>query len=307
MRKCDYCNQSILESVKFCPYCGRKQPKTLSEFDLGKNPYEILQIPENASATTIERSYKNLAKQYHPDVCTERDAAEKIRLINWAYGILSNNEKRREWDRHNQKSKDELRSNSNIRSESNRPNYQQDEDSIKPSRSPQYKDSGVVKTDQDDSMIPVVGIVVTVMISFIILTAFIKQQNKPVESSSSSSFSQETPRPSSTVVRSPTETSTPNPLEDCIKWDLVSEVYVGRNTCVYGEIVKHYDTPEYAHFVRYSEAAGTFLLRGESEFLRDAGIGKCVIMKGIIYRTPSYLYISLDDPLTEVTYLATCK
>ena len=56
--------------------------------------YETLGIPREASAERIKRSYRRLAKIYHPDRCSDgseahAEAEKKIREINIAYGVLS--------------------------------------------------------------------------------------------------------------------------------------------------------------------------------------------------------------------------
>ncbi|WP_368489616.1 J domain-containing protein [Clostridium sp. BJN0013] len=60
-----------------------------------KNPYEILEINENASQEEIKKAYRTLAKRYHPDQYGNnplRDLAEdKMREINEAYDYLMKN------------------------------------------------------------------------------------------------------------------------------------------------------------------------------------------------------------------------
>ncbi|HBC98008.1 MAG TPA: molecular chaperone DnaJ [Clostridium sp.] len=57
-----------------------------------KNPYEVLEISENASKEEIKKAYRKLAKKYHPDQYDNnplRDLAEnKMREINEAYDYL---------------------------------------------------------------------------------------------------------------------------------------------------------------------------------------------------------------------------
>jgi hypothetical protein len=55
-----------------------------------KNYYTILQIPENADRDDIQKSYRRLAKQYHPDVNKAPDAHEKFCEITEAYEFLMN-------------------------------------------------------------------------------------------------------------------------------------------------------------------------------------------------------------------------
>ena len=63
-----------------------------------KNYYEILEVDKNASEEVIERAYKTLAKKYHPDLQNNSNCQDKMRQINEAYEILSNDFKRREYD-----------------------------------------------------------------------------------------------------------------------------------------------------------------------------------------------------------------
>ena len=66
-----------------------------------KDYYKILQISPDASREVIEKVYKTLAKQYHPDMNSienRRWAEEKFKEINEAYEVLSDDMKRRRYD-----------------------------------------------------------------------------------------------------------------------------------------------------------------------------------------------------------------
>ena len=67
-----------------------------------KNYYEILEISENASQEIVEKAYKTLAMKYHPDLhgdsTGDENFEEKLKLINEAYGVLKDKEKRAEYD-----------------------------------------------------------------------------------------------------------------------------------------------------------------------------------------------------------------
>ena len=66
-----------------------------------KNYYEILEIDKNASDEIIKVAYKSLVKKYHPDLKNNQDRVkyeEKIKLINEAYGVLSDPLKRSEYN-----------------------------------------------------------------------------------------------------------------------------------------------------------------------------------------------------------------
>lgn len=62
--------------------------------------YDILEISENASDEVVRMAYKALAKKYHPDVFKgdPKEAEEKMKQINEAFEILSDNQKRKQYD-----------------------------------------------------------------------------------------------------------------------------------------------------------------------------------------------------------------
>jgi curved DNA-binding protein CbpA len=59
------------------------------------NPYEILDLPKDASLDQIKQKYKSLAQVYHPD---KGGDAEKFRQIKEAYEILSDPLRRKKYD-----------------------------------------------------------------------------------------------------------------------------------------------------------------------------------------------------------------
>jgi len=60
--------------------------------------YDILGVPKTASDVEIKKAYRILSLKYHPDRNPSSDAADKIRQINEAYEILSDESKRRQYD-----------------------------------------------------------------------------------------------------------------------------------------------------------------------------------------------------------------
>ena len=60
--------------------------------------YEILGVDKNASEAEIKSAFRKLAKKYHPDVSKEPDAAEKFKEAQEAYAVLSDADKRRQYD-----------------------------------------------------------------------------------------------------------------------------------------------------------------------------------------------------------------
>ncbi|GAA5898607.1 hypothetical protein JCM8208_004712 [Rhodotorula glutinis] len=66
---------------------------------LNKNPYSVLGVKKESSANEIKKAYYGLAKRYHPDSSTEKDAKEKFVEIQEAYDVLSDDKKRADFDR----------------------------------------------------------------------------------------------------------------------------------------------------------------------------------------------------------------
>lgn len=68
--------------------------------DYKKNYYEILGLSEDAKADDIKQAYKKMAKLYHPDLNPDNpEATQKFQEINEANEILSNPNKKLEYDR----------------------------------------------------------------------------------------------------------------------------------------------------------------------------------------------------------------
>jgi len=61
--------------------------------------YQILGVDRDASNADIKKSYRKLARQYHPDVSKDAAAEEKFKEVNEAYDVLKNEEKRAAYDR----------------------------------------------------------------------------------------------------------------------------------------------------------------------------------------------------------------
>lgn len=60
--------------------------------------YEVLGVSKSASESEIKSAFRKLAKKYHPDVSKEPDAEAKFKEAQEAYAVLSDAEKRRQYD-----------------------------------------------------------------------------------------------------------------------------------------------------------------------------------------------------------------
>jgi len=65
---------------------------------MAKSLYKTLEINENASSDEIKKAYRKLARKYHPDINKEESAVEKFKEINAAYEVLSDKQKKSQYD-----------------------------------------------------------------------------------------------------------------------------------------------------------------------------------------------------------------
>ncbi len=64
-----------------------------------KDYYKILGVDKNASADEIKKAYRKLAMKYHPDHAKgDKKAEEKFKDVSEAYAVLSDKEKRQQYD-----------------------------------------------------------------------------------------------------------------------------------------------------------------------------------------------------------------
>ncbi|TDI78956.1 MAG: J domain-containing protein [Betaproteobacteria bacterium] len=64
-----------------------------------KDYYQIIEVARDATQDEIKRSYRKLARKYHPDVSKESDAEARFKELGEAYEVLRDEEKRVAYDR----------------------------------------------------------------------------------------------------------------------------------------------------------------------------------------------------------------
>ena len=63
-----------------------------------KDYYKIMDVDKTASQDDIKKSYRKLARKFHPDVSKEKNAESRFKDINEAYEVLRDKEKRAAYD-----------------------------------------------------------------------------------------------------------------------------------------------------------------------------------------------------------------
>ena len=61
--------------------------------------YEVLGVSRDATEADLKKAYRTLAKKYHPDMNPDdKEAEQKFKEVNEAYGVLSDPDKKSKYD-----------------------------------------------------------------------------------------------------------------------------------------------------------------------------------------------------------------
>ena len=76
------------------------------------NPYQVLGVSQTADEDTIKKAYRKAAKECHPDTHQgDKRAEERFKEIGEAYRILSDKQKREEYNCYNKNRKRRIQNN----------------------------------------------------------------------------------------------------------------------------------------------------------------------------------------------------
>ena len=98
---------------------------------------------------------------------------------------------------------------------------------------------------------------------------------------------------------------TSNSQPSCVRWDKVDDRLIGLTACVYGDVIKIYDTDVYAFILRFSDEAGTFLIRSRNMYYEGVKKGACVAALGPVHRDGNYPYMQVEE--TELYNYSDCS
>jgi curved DNA-binding protein len=65
---------------------------------MAEDYYKLLGVDKKATKEEIKKAFRKLAMKFHPDKNKDKQAEEKFKKINEAYAVLSNDEKRKQYD-----------------------------------------------------------------------------------------------------------------------------------------------------------------------------------------------------------------
>ncbi len=69
----------------------------MQEFDVSKDYFQVLGLSPDVSQEVLEKTYRTLARKYHPDVNPDPQARERMAEINEAYQVLKDPERRQRY------------------------------------------------------------------------------------------------------------------------------------------------------------------------------------------------------------------
>lgn len=93
-----------------------------------KDYYQIMGLKNDATPEDIKRSYRKLARKYHPDVSKEANAEAKFKELGEAYDVLRDPEKRAKYDQYGQYWREQSQASANPYANQQRQSYYQNFD-----------------------------------------------------------------------------------------------------------------------------------------------------------------------------------
>lgn len=227
-----------------------------------RDPYRILQINRTASVEEIQAAYRRLARTYHPDVNPSPGATERMSDINWAYDLLKDPLKRREYDAFREY----------VRAASAR------QASRPASTAPRPAAQNRQTINHDRGTGCWVTVLLFVVINSISTLFRAAEQRTPT-------FYLSTHEP---VIYA---TSTPQGFA-CIHWSEVTMEQVGEEVCIYG-VAQNTHAGQDKYFTTLGQDTSTFSIIADQALPEDL-LGTCIQAKGTIQQLSGILVIYVE-------------
>ncbi|TYQ12798.1 UNVERIFIED_CONTAM: curved DNA-binding protein [Acetivibrio alkalicellulosi] len=91
-------SELLRHRLKIMIVLGFREKKEDTDMEY-KDYYSVLGVDKNASQEDIKKTYRKLAKKYHPDINkNDKDSEKKFKDVNEAYEVLGDEEKRKKYD-----------------------------------------------------------------------------------------------------------------------------------------------------------------------------------------------------------------
>lgn len=235
-----------------------------------RDPYRILQINRTASVEEIQAAYRRLARTYHPDVNPSPGATERMSDINWAYDLLKDPLKRREYDAF----REYVRAAS--ARQASRPTSAPPPGPAYTAPRPAAQNRQTINHDRGTGCwVTVLLFVVINSISTLFRAA---EQRTPT-------FYLATHEP---VIYA---TSTPQGFA-CIHWSEVTMEQVGEEVCIYG-VAQNTHAGQDKYFTTLGQDTSTFSIIADQALPEDL-LGTCIQAKGTIQQLSGILVIYVE-------------
>jgi rubrerythrin len=327
--RCWNCGKNISKHIPFCPHCGVMQDAVNEKTFAGKDPFEILQISKDAEDEVIKAAYRSLAKKYHPDSNPSPEAEDKMKEITWAFELLSDPDKRREWRmRKDQQEQDSRTQFSQPKSNEESPSPfttcpvcgERINDRLGPCPICKAKEAERKATFWKYASIVIGLLIIGVGVIYFSMVGNAGENiSKSEPTQKNNQFATRTAAAEARMTRLANISTTYEPTisqadviltqgalqfptGNCIKYVEVNDTHVGKEICVYGQIVEireNTTSDGYIEYVIRFSIPDKFLFKSIRIYFPELRAGECVSIVGSVKTNNQYFYMQAQG-LDEV-------